>query len=652
MLIADGDFGKIYPDNIFYRKRYNGVMRSCPVFSILLAVVVFTCCRRDSTPPDPPSAKTPSITENSPDDPVDPYTLLDRMIIAYKSAISYSDHATVQIIGKMSLPDTKPVPWKCTVAFLRPNRLRLEIYDGKLVSDGEDCYAQIRLLDDQVLHFSTPDNWTIETLFQDVYLDAAIAPGLPQSVLRFPPQLILLFADNPLNTFCPRGAKVEWIAQQQIDQVTCDVIQISHSDGNRILWISKETSALLRLDYQPVGLPVPEGFDSIEVIRIEITDARFDWNLVAETFQMIQYDDAVQVAEFRSDILELPTPEEHRRMLKLMTDSDTYRLIDQQIESAIPSEPTLSPKTAPKIFILSPVWTQPLMSVYTMTLLSDETPTLLVPYEGNLVAILDLKGKILRKEKESPKGLEDSTIRNVQSNFISEKRRIGIITFDGKFHLFDVFFKPVETIKEEVLHFRFIRHREEELLLLAVKGAVRAMDPQGTVHWEHTIEGMPNQISSAMIDDQPRIFVSCSASQDSFLILSPEGVALKPIEIPFGRHILWFQVVGTTIYSLVEYADTDDVRFVGYDMTGKSQWSRLLPTGEYEVNPVYVSNKKMWFVPTPSGEIWVFDHIGNKIDAFSLDTIPTGLLCLEINGETLLIVTDGETVSALKMTAL
>jgi len=178
------------------------------------------------------------------------------------------------------------------------------------------------------------------------------------------------------------------------------------------------------------------------------------------------------------------------------------------------------------------------------------------------------------------------------------------------------------------------------------------MDPQGTVHWEHTIEGMPNQISSAMIDDQPRIFVSCSASQDSFLILSPEGVALKPIEIPFGRHILWFQVVGTTIYSLVEYADTDDVRFVGYDMTGKSQWSRLLPTGEYEVNPVYVSNKKMWFVPTPSGEIWVFDHIGNKIDAFSLDTIPTGLLCLEINGETLLIVTDGETVSALKMTAL
>jgi hypothetical protein len=104
----------------------------------------------------------------------------------------------------------------------------------------------------------------------------------------------------------------------------------------------------------------------------------------------------------------------------------------------------------------------------------------------------------------------------------------------------------------------------------------------------------------------------------------------------------------STIYTLLENMDTGDIRFVGFDRRGKSLWSRLLPAGEYEVDPVYVPNEKKWLVPTPVGDIYVFDLIGNMVDTFSLNIIPTGLLCAEVNGETLLIVADGETVSAWK----
>ena len=617
-------------------------MRFCALFAIVLALAAFAGCRDRSVPTAPPDTET-LTPEISSDVPIDPHAVLDRMIVAYKSAVSYSDRATVQIIGRMIQSDTEPVPWDCVVAFMRPNLLRLEINEGIFVSDGEDCFAQIRPLQDQVLHFPAPSHWTLEALFQDVHLDAAMALGLPRSVLRFPPQLVLLFANNPLNTLVPRSARVEWIAQQPIGQVQCDVIQIIHSDGNRLLWISRDNAALLRLDYQPIGLPVPDGFDSVEAIRIEMTDARFDWNFVPETFQMLQPHDAVRVAEFHADVSGLPTQEEHCRRLRSMTDNDSYRFVDQHIESFVSPGLASPSKTAPRTFTLSPVWSQPLIGVDTMTSFLNEPQRLLVPYEGNVVAVLNLQGNIL--QRTAPEGLDDGIVINIQGNTLPGDPKVGTITLDSTFYLFDKSFEPL-AVHEDIRCFRFVPYREEELLVLAASSVVWSVDSQGTVRWEHPVEGVPNQISATVIDGQPRVLVSCSAAEDSILSFSPAGTVFEPIEIPFARHVIWFQVAGSTIYTLLENTDTGDVRFVGFDLTGKSLWSRLLPSGEYEANPVYVSRERKWLVPSPSGDILVFDMIGNMVDTFSLDVVPTGLLCLEVDGETLLIVADSKTVSA------
>jgi len=648
-------------------------MRFCAILWILLAGTALIGCReRAVVPPSPP----PVDVNTSIDVPIapDPYPVLNRMVSAYQAAVSYSDRATIQIIGKMSQPDTEPVPWNCLVVFQRPNRLRLEINEGIFVSDGEDCYAQIQPLPDQVLHHPSPESWTLETLFQDVHLDNAMALGLPPSVLRFPPQLVLLFANNPLHTFCPKGATVQWLEQQQIGSIPCDIIRISHSDGNRILWISQETQALLRLDYQPVGLPVPEGFDSIEAIRIEMTGARFDWDFVPETFQMLQSQNAVQVIEFQSNTPGLPTPEEHRRRLSLMTDNDSYRLVDQQIESVIAPEQSPPPKVAPQTFTLTPVWTLPLVGVNAMALLKGEPPQLLVPCEGNLVAALNLQGNALKKN--ALEGFEDTIITAIQvSPSPFGKQKIGILTLDFKFFLFDESFKPAavfnvktdEDKKEKIRDFQFVQHHGEGLLLLGIQqnsvsehsapdtvissSILRAVDMQGTKRWEYPFEGMLGQISSATIGDQSCVLVSRTVSQqDSILILSPDGTVLDSVDVPFGRHALWFHVLGSTIYTLLENTDTGDVRIVGLDRHGKGGlWSRLLPPGEYETVPVYVPTEKKWLVPLPDGEIRVFDLLGNIIDTFSLNVVPTGLFCVEVEGTTLLIVADGETISAWKV---
>ena len=72
------------------------------------------------------------------------------------------------------------------------------------------------------------------------------------------------------------------------------------------------------------------------------------------------------------------------------------------------------------------------------------------------------------------------------------------------------------------------------------------------------------------------MLISCSAEHDSVLVLSPEGAALKPIDMPLSWHILWFEIVGSTMFTLLENTDTGDVRFVGFDRTGKSEISQAL----------------------------------------------------------------------------
>jgi len=632
----------------------------CATLLMLLTASLLTGCRTPPALPPEGAAVPPDVLQEESNTP-DPYVILDQMVTSYRRALAYSDRATIHIIGTVSPSaaspsDAEPVSWNCTVAFQRPNRLRLEIYEGLFVADGVESTAQILSLPGQILRFPSPEQWTLETLFGDVHIDDAMQLGLPPSVLRFPPQLILLFANNPLNTFIPRGASVQWLEQQPIGQTMCDVIQVSHIDGSRILWVSQENNALRRMDYQPVGLPVPEGFDRIEAIRIEMTDAQFDGIVTADLFQFPPRPNAVPVAAFQSAASGLPTAEEHRNRLKLMTDSDVYRLVHQR---TVPSEHSLPTKSAPRTFTLSQLWTQPLAGVDTMAALPDIPPKLLIPCEGNVVAVTDLQGNVLQRFE--PSGLGDTIIMNIQVNTLPEKRRIGIITLGSRFYLYDESFNPLSLQAAEtdagkpefVRDFLFFPHNDEELLLLAIQqngtGIIRAFDLQGAMVWEHPLEGEPKQVTSAVVEGRNSILVSQTASQDSIGLFYPDGTALEAVEIPFGRYVVWFHMLDSAIYTIWENMDTGDIRFLGLDGQGKSQWSRLLPTGDYEVYPVYVPGEKKWILPLPNGEFFVFDTIGNLLDTFSLNVVPTGLLCLEVNGEIFLIIADGETVTAWQM---
>lgn len=227
-----------------------------------------------------------------------PQEIFDRMIRSYQTAESYSDHGVVSLVGQFSHQTPAPLP--CSFAWESSGRLRLEVGDEVLLSQGlnpqgsdgdKHSFVRIRSLPDQILKFATPSRWTIETLFEHL----AQAPGqgralglnLPGSIPEFPPQTILFFADEPLKTLVPDGSTLELLDPQWILEKPCDLVRVSHAEGSRIFWVQRDPPLLLRLDYIAEGLAVPEGIEDLRLIRFDMSDANVNRPIAPEAFQIL-----------------------------------------------------------------------------------------------------------------------------------------------------------------------------------------------------------------------------------------------------------------------------------------------------------------------------------------------------------------------------
>jgi outer membrane lipoprotein-sorting protein len=659
-------------------------MRYCLLLCwlLLISLTVLTGCWGWDTLP---TSHTPHLDHSPPAVPgTDPRTILEKMVSVYQSAASYSDHGFAQIVGKMTNPDTESAPWACTVAFRSPDKLRLEVNEGILVSDGADCFAQIRQLPDQVLKFATPPQWSMDVLFQDVYLDQAMALGIPDAVLRFPPQLVLLFAADPLKTLLPEGSKAELLEPQKIAATVCDLIQISHPDGNRVLWISRENNALLRFDYYALGLPVPEGFESIQLIRIDMNDARFDWDIAPEAFLMVQPETAKSVSEFYINTgdktAELPTSaaEEHRQLLKSMVEKDCYLIAHRENpEQSVPQR--VEPARPPKTFVLKQRWLQPLIGSGMVAVLPEK---LLVPAEGNSLAVFDLSGKLLQKIKPDCLRNDEllTTVRTVNDG--TGKYYIGISSVAGRaVHLFDDALNPILSYspdpdvqdtepkgqKKVVADFELIPQLPPQsgglklfLGLLKVDkpetpdsgDSLQLVDLQGKspgkAVWNKENIFSPFQVDSVLSNGKRSLLsLNTSEGQGSILAFDEEGTLLQRMNVEMGRQILAFYADGTNICVISTDAKNTDVRFEALTSEGKIEWSYSVPSGEYmtqPICPVRLSETEMgWLVVTPTGKVFVFNKTGNVVDSFSFGKVLTSLTVVK-DKTTLLIVCDGETM--------
>ena len=221
--------------------------------------------------------------------------ILDKMVQQYKAAESYGDYG--EIIIEFAGKSTEPISWPCTFAYRSPNFVRMEITDGKMISNGKTIYALIPQLYGQVLEIPAPNVLSIGTLYPDMYLAVAMDLGIPGDLFWVPPQILLLFAKDPLKTLVPEGAKISLDKPAWLDETPCDRIIIENDSGTRTFWIDRESFALMQVDLPVDRFPPYEG-KAISKVRLALVNATLDPNIELETFRMEYPEDATTVENF------------------------------------------------------------------------------------------------------------------------------------------------------------------------------------------------------------------------------------------------------------------------------------------------------------------------------------------------------------------
>ena len=104
------------------------------------------------------------------------------MVSAYQQAASYSDNGKVRVSGH-SGEEPLNSEFFFSMAFTRPNKIRMQAYNGTLVGDGKTLHAFIDDLPNQVLEKPSPGKLSIVDLFGDKDLASALRRGRRRSTV-------------------------------------------------------------------------------------------------------------------------------------------------------------------------------------------------------------------------------------------------------------------------------------------------------------------------------------------------------------------------------------------------------------------------------------------------------------------------------------
>ncbi len=228
------------------------------------------------TPPDVAPATTPAAT-------LSPRELLERTVAAYASANGYSDLGYIKqsyLLNGQPYEQIQPL----VIAFEKPNKLRLECYNVKLVSNGQQIHGTIRDKDG-ILELAAPATLTQDTVVLDETMQAELSRGFGSNPL----QLLLLFAPDALSVVLGDQPAV-FLPDLNHQGQPCRRVKITTPAGDLVLWIDPTSFVVRRLDY-PLKELQKELAKQGEIKQLEqyadFVGAELNPKFPAETFQAL-----------------------------------------------------------------------------------------------------------------------------------------------------------------------------------------------------------------------------------------------------------------------------------------------------------------------------------------------------------------------------
>lgn len=222
--------------------------------------------------------------------------VLEAMVAAYKKASSYADKGKIRIHAVQDGQKAEQT-FDYSLVMVRPNKVRLQAFEGVVVCDGKKLLTFANDLPDQVAERPAPPAIDIKTIFADRILGSAISQGPTQGFSWAPISLLLMTAPDPLKTILHRAASPVLLEPAKIGDRDCYRVQLTRPDGVAVLWIDQRSSVLRRLAF-----PVEDLIRSAGPTKLEGV------SLVAE-FEEPGLDEQVVEAAFRHEVSTPPVGE-------------------------------------------------------------------------------------------------------------------------------------------------------------------------------------------------------------------------------------------------------------------------------------------------------------------------------------------------------
>ena len=227
--------------------------------------------------PSPASAITPRDQEQPPKtvqevgppaSGQDPMELLRKVVAAYKAAPGYRDKGYVQVRAEVEGQPRVMMKGDYMVYYARPNRFRVQCYNGVVVCDGEQMYGITVGLPQQVLRRPAPAGLDIGMIYSDMELAQAMANGPTRPASWMPIPLVLLAAQDPLKTLLYGAQPPRLLTPQRIEKALCDRVVFERPDGALILWIDRSDWVIRRIEFPSV--PLAAMFPPQQVRNLQI----------------------------------------------------------------------------------------------------------------------------------------------------------------------------------------------------------------------------------------------------------------------------------------------------------------------------------------------------------------------------------------------
>ena len=173
----------------------------------------------------------------------DPRGILEEVGRAYRAAATYSDDGRVVVrLTRGGDATERVLPFR--VAFSRPDRVRIEAYDARIVADGTTFLGAVGAVPGQVLAEPVTTPLTLDQLFAEDELRSTLTEG----EAGCPTQLPLLLADDTVELILADATSPPRISGRgEIDGQPCVRVEIPKADGILELWIDPAAKLLRRM---------------------------------------------------------------------------------------------------------------------------------------------------------------------------------------------------------------------------------------------------------------------------------------------------------------------------------------------------------------------------------------------------------------------